>query len=141
MTSCPAQPCISVLTSVSYLSRILRTEKVARLVLKRVVRTTLIHTGLETRSKTVTAMGKGKSPTKRYCEECGRIIESKRPGVTLCRNCENKLVNDFRSDESRQRRKDRKSARDMEESLFGGEPKPHRPRAGKDRLGEEDLYL
>ena len=86
-------------------------------------------------------MGKGKSPTKRYCEECGRIIESKRPGVTLCRNCENKLVHDFRSDESRQRRKDRKSARDMEESLFGSEPKQDRSRPNRDRVSEEDLYL
>ena len=86
-------------------------------------------------------MGKGKPPTKRYCEECGRIIESKRPGVTLCRSCETKLVSDDRSDESRQRRKDRKSARDMEESLFGEASKEQRSRPGKGRVGEEEHYF
>lgn len=62
---------------------------------------------------------KGKSP-RRHCEECGRALESKRVGETLCRLCEERLEEDLR-DEERRRRKDRDRARKLEESfLLGG---------------------
>ena len=58
-------------------------------------------------------MGRDKSP-KRYCEECGQVIESKRPGVTLCRRCEEELLSGFRS-RDKKRRKDRIRVREFEE--------------------------
>ena len=64
----------------------------------------------------VNLMNKEKSP-KRYCEECGQIIESKRPGVTLCRQCEEEILSDFRS-RDKKRRKDRTRAREFEEDIL-----------------------
>jgi len=62
-------------------------------------------------------MSKEKSPSRRFCEECGRLIESKRPGVTLCRNCEKRLLEDFHEDIDRQRKRDRKHAQDVEDQM------------------------
>lgn len=61
-------------------------------------------------------MGQGKLP-RRLCEECGRIIESKRPGETLCRLCEERLIEEAHEQE-RRRRKERELARELEEGLF-----------------------
>jgi hypothetical protein len=61
-------------------------------------------------------MGQGKS-SRRVCEECGRIIESKRPGETLCRLCEERLIEEAHEHE-RGRRRAREHARELEEGLF-----------------------
>ena len=61
-------------------------------------------------------MGKERSP-KRYCEECGQLLDSKRPGVTLCRQCEDEILGETRVRE-KNRRKARSRARDMEEEFF-----------------------
>lgn len=61
-------------------------------------------------------MSKEKSP-KRFCEECGQIIESKRPGVTLCKRCEEKFLSEFRNRDKR-RRKDRVRVREFEEDVL-----------------------
>ena len=61
-------------------------------------------------------MGKGKSP-RRYCEECGRVIESKHPGVTLCRLCEERAAEALRN-QGRKRRKERDRVRDLEEGFY-----------------------
>jgi len=61
---------------------------------------------------------KVKSP-RRFCEECGRVLESKRAGETLCRLCEERLEEEL-GDADRKRRKDRDLARRMEESFFLG---------------------
>lgn len=78
-------------------------------------------------------MGKEKSPGKRFCEECGRLIESKRPGVTLCRNCEKKLLEEVHDENDRQRRKDRKYAKDFEDQLFHLEAEGQNHQRRKDR--------
>jgi len=61
-------------------------------------------------------MNKEKSP-KRYCEECGQVIESKRPGVTLCRRCEAELLGEFR-DRDKKRRKERTRAQEFDEDAL-----------------------
>ena len=73
-------------------------------------------------------MGKEKSPGKRYCEECGRLIESKRPGVTLCLICETQLLQGVRTEQNRQRRKDRKQVQEIEDQLFEPEALEIRPK-------------
>ena len=64
---------------------------------------------------------KVKSP-RRSCEECGRVLESKRAGDTLCRLCE-ELWEEELGDDDRERRKDRDLARKLEEGFFLGSPR------------------
>jgi hypothetical protein len=61
-------------------------------------------------------MSKEKSP-KRFCEECGRIIDSRRLGVTLCRQCEEEILGELRS-RDKKRQKDRSRAREFEEEAL-----------------------
>ena len=61
-------------------------------------------------------MGKEKSP-KRICEECGRIIESKRPGVVLCHECSEAILSEPRN-RDKKRRQERTHAEDFEADPF-----------------------
>ncbi|GEM_PF-3574202 len=78
-------------------------------------------------------MGKEKSPGRRFCEECGRLIESKRPGVTLCHICEKKLLEEYQDEDDRQRRKGRRYAKDFEDQLFYLESENQNRHPRKDR--------
>jgi uncharacterized Zn finger protein (UPF0148 family) len=64
-------------------------------------------------------MGSNVKSPRRFCEECGRVLESKRTGETLCRLCEERVAEEL-GDADRRRRKDRDLARRMEERFFLG---------------------